>query len=136
MLQELVKQALHDRRKSIRRAASEIGIAHTTLNRIIDGQPYDLDTAQKICDWLRVDLATILSITVVNRPAEFIDRLTICMDFSPSFRNALEVLVSNFQNGKIDVTVLDQTANFMLFLINGKRQNNVPYSPVDQILSE
>lgn len=135
MLQELVKQALHDRHKSVRQAASEIGIAHTTLNRIIDGQPFDLDTARKICDWLRVDLATILSITV-NRSAEFIDRLTICMDFSPSFRNALEVLVSNFEKGKIDATVLDQIANFMQFLMNGKRQNNVPYSPVDQILSE
>ena len=135
MLQELVKEALHSRRKSIRQAASEIGIAHTTLNRIIDGQPYDLDTARKICDWLQVDLATILSLTV-NRPTEFFDRLRMCMDFSPAFRDALEVFVLNFENGKTNAKILDQTADFMQFLMSEKRQRTRPYSPADQILSE
>ena len=45
---------------SLRQAGREIGIAHTTLKRILDGEPYDVATAQKIADWLGVPVSTLL----------------------------------------------------------------------------
>ena len=40
--------------------SAEIGIAHTTLKRILDGEPYDVATTQKIAVWLGVPLSTLL----------------------------------------------------------------------------
>ena len=59
-LARLIEERMGAEVKSLRRAGREIGIAHTTLKRILEGEPYDVSTAQKIADWLGVPLSTLL----------------------------------------------------------------------------
>ena len=53
-LQILLKEELDKRHLSFRAAAREISVAHTTLIRIINGEPCDVPTLQKIAAWLGV----------------------------------------------------------------------------------
>jgi transcriptional regulator with XRE-family HTH domain len=59
-LARLIEERMAAGGMSLRQAGREIGIAHTTLKRILDGEPYDVATAQKIADWLGVPLSTLL----------------------------------------------------------------------------
>ncbi len=59
-LARLIEERMAAEGMSLRQAGREIGIAHTTLKRILDGEPYDVATAQKIADWLSVSLSTLL----------------------------------------------------------------------------
>jgi len=53
-LQILLKEELDRRHLSFRAAAREINVAHTTLIRILNGEPCDVPTLQKIATWLGV----------------------------------------------------------------------------------
>ena len=60
ILARLIEERMAAAGMSLRQASREIGIAHTTLKRILDGEPYDVATAQKIADWLGVPLSPLL----------------------------------------------------------------------------
>jgi transcriptional regulator with XRE-family HTH domain len=46
--------------RGIREVAREIGISHATLLRVERGHLPDLENYQKICKWLRIDVASIV----------------------------------------------------------------------------
>jgi transcriptional regulator with XRE-family HTH domain len=56
----LLKAAIQSRGISNRKAAEEIGVAHTTLQRVLEGDPFDMATAEKISAWLDIPLSTLL----------------------------------------------------------------------------
>jgi transcriptional regulator with XRE-family HTH domain len=57
----ILETELERRRLSVRKAAKEIGIAHTTLHGAIDGtRRLDIGTAQAIARWLKVPLSTVV----------------------------------------------------------------------------
>ena len=60
MLRVLLEGELNRRHLSVRAAAEQVGVAHTTLHRVINDEPIDLDTMVKLCNWLGVRPSTIL----------------------------------------------------------------------------
>jgi transcriptional regulator with XRE-family HTH domain len=60
-LSALLKDGLRSRGQSTRSAARQMGVAHTTLIRIQDGKPADVNTLIKICAWLGVSPASVLN---------------------------------------------------------------------------
>ncbi len=65
---EQLGAATKDKRgnRGIREIAKEIGISPATLSRIETGKQPDLDTFTKICRWLEVNPAEVLSVTGKN----------------------------------------------------------------------
>jgi transcriptional regulator with XRE-family HTH domain len=63
---EAVGKLLHEELarsgKSLRKAAAEIGISHTTLRRIIGGDTFDYSTAQKLAAWLEIPVSTLVDL--------------------------------------------------------------------------
>jgi transcriptional regulator with XRE-family HTH domain len=53
-VKSLIVQKMQSERLSVRRAASAIGISHTTLAAYLKGATIDLPTLTRICNWLNV----------------------------------------------------------------------------------
>ena len=47
---------------STRELGRRIGIAHTTIARILDGQAVDLDTIEKVAEYLQVNVVDLLNV--------------------------------------------------------------------------
>jgi len=60
MLARLLDEELKKKNLSARAASREIGVAHTTIIRILEGQPSDVETLRKIADWMGVQPSTML----------------------------------------------------------------------------
>ena len=65
----LIKDKISTDDVSVRKAAQQIGLAHTTLSRMISGEPYDLKTATKIARWLEVPLTSLLDASGIGDDA-------------------------------------------------------------------
>jgi len=59
-LQRLLNEKIDKWHLSMRAAAKQIGIAHTTLIRIINGEKCDMPTLQKIAEWLGVSPSSLV----------------------------------------------------------------------------
>ncbi len=62
MLRRLLEEELKRRGMTVREAAKEIGVSHTTIYDIIKkDRPMQVETANLICKWLGVSLTTAVS---------------------------------------------------------------------------
>ena len=59
---KILREELARRGQSLRKAASEIGVSHTTLRRMIEGEAFDQSTAQKLAVWLEVPVSTVVDL--------------------------------------------------------------------------
>lgn len=87
----------------IRSVAEEIGISAATLSRIERGYTADVDTLKKVCDWLGVELSTILggeSVQVPSKSGSSIAMVHFRKDQSiaPKTAQALAQLILAAQN--------------------------------------
>jgi hypothetical protein len=62
MIDQILQGEIRKRGMSVRQAAREIGIAHTTLQRVMDGKHADLVSYSKISSWVGVELPTLLEL--------------------------------------------------------------------------
>ena len=60
MLRELFEKKLRERNLSVRAAAADMDVSHTTLHRVLNDEPVDLKTVIALCNWLNVSPSTIL----------------------------------------------------------------------------
>jgi DNA-binding Xre family transcriptional regulator len=81
---------------SVRAAARDIAIAHTTLFRVRDGQSYDLDTLIKVCEWLGVNPCEVLDEKVIGRPGKVAMSFSIALSKYPALTEAFELIGEDF----------------------------------------
>jgi transcriptional regulator with XRE-family HTH domain len=62
LMATLVKEKMTKDKLSFRKAGDQVGVSHTTIQRVADGEQMDLPTTQKIADWLRIPLSTLLDL--------------------------------------------------------------------------
>lgn len=63
MIETYLKDEIRNRGISIRTAAREMGVAHTTIRRALQGNDVDLSTVTAISKWLKVDVVNLLSVS-------------------------------------------------------------------------
>ncbi len=75
----LLETEMRDRRLSMREAAEEMGVTHTTIGRILRGRPVNVTTLNRVAQFLKVDPGNLLEaheedeqlakdiLTIVNR---------------------------------------------------------------------
>jgi transcriptional regulator with XRE-family HTH domain len=83
MIQILLQDKISKLGLSNREAARQIGIAHTTLNRILEGGDFDLNTLVMISTWLSVNPATLLG-TLSPSDDQMLSQLTTLLSTSPA----------------------------------------------------
>jgi len=115
MLKEVLDAALARKRLSVRSAAKEIGVAHTTLNRVLNGGPCDLDTVIKVAAWLNVRPAAIL-----NVEGGSVDEI---VELVPGLREVFTDARLLIEEGKAPATILDDVTAYARFKISEYRKD-------------
>nr|MBN1228913.1 helix-turn-helix transcriptional regulator [Anaerolineae bacterium] len=94
---------------SARKTAQEIGVAHTTITRILNNENIDLQTYQQVCTWLGVNPADLLHQEgKLDEVSEVAARMTALLELSPSLKQVFEEVIAKYQDGTVSMdTVKD-----------------------------
>jgi DNA-binding Xre family transcriptional regulator len=98
MLAKLVNEKLRLRGISVRSAAEELGVSHTTIHRILKNENVDLDTVIKMCDWLGVRPSTLLDASSRDNIS---DKVAAIIQVSPGLSKLFTEMVRDFEDGKM-----------------------------------
>ena len=82
MLRKLIGKKMKEDGLSMRTAAKEIGVSHTTVNRVLTGSPLDIPTLLAICDWLDVQPATALN-SLASSSDDLVTNLALAIETMP-----------------------------------------------------
>ena len=110
MLRNFLNEKITRNRLSVRAAAREIGVSHTTLNRVLEGSQLDLDTFIKFCEWLNVRPATMLGMETGNT-------LEILNEF-PELRDALTDASRMIAEGRASSDFIRDVEAYIRFKVN------------------
>ncbi len=100
VLKVLLEDEMHKRKLSLRDAGKEIGVAHTTLARILDGYPADIDTLVKICAWMGISPDTVLNSEGPVENDALASQIAAVLETEPALRNVFREALSRMLEGK------------------------------------
>ncbi|MGD2158049.1 MAG: hypothetical protein PVG32_14330 [Anaerolineales bacterium] len=116
MRTELLRDALDQRKLSVRAAAREIGISHTTLLRALDGENMDIPTIEKIAAWMGIRTSLLLDLEdddLVRSVAAFIRQ-------DPEIAEVFQRAVNRLESGKMSPSVLRELVRYASFLMEDR----------------
>ncbi len=121
MIRELLDEKVRERGLSYRTAAAEIGVAHSTIMRVLKGGPADVPTLLKICKWLKVEPASILnSEENANAPAVF----TTIAEATPGLMEILQDATADFKEGLLTARDLEEITSFIAFRLRARKEKD------------
>jgi len=110
MIKSILETRMKEKKLSVRSAAKEIGIAHTTLTRMLVGGNFDLETVFKISEWVGMKPAELLGL-------ETGDDVSLLVSAIPGLKEVLTEAVAKIRSGEIDISVLADITSFAKFRI-------------------
>ena len=111
-LEKLLLDKMRSRNMSLREAAREVGVSHTTISRTLMGKHTDMETLEAIARWLEVPLSSVLD---VRSDTDVRNRITFLVNSCPQLESALSDLFDKFSRGDIGVAVLEEIASFIAY---------------------
>jgi len=122
MLRKILESRIAEKQLSNRAAATEIGIAHTTLNRILEGGQIELDTILKIATWSGIPPATLMGIETGDND------VNLLIAAIPGLKEVLSEAAEKVKSGELDVSALADITAYARFRVlekddRSKRKN-------------
>jgi transcriptional regulator with XRE-family HTH domain len=119
MFQTLLKAEIERRKLSYRKAAREIGIAHTTLIGAVRGnRTLDTETTTAICQWLGVPVSAAVD------PGESVyAAVALVVQSSPALVSVFEQAAQNVQTGILAPEDFDELVRYAAYLVHRRAQN-------------
>jgi len=121
MLNEILKDELTKRGLSTREAAREIGVAHTTVARMLQGITVDIGTLQKTCDWLGIQLSTVLNVEDKSELG-LTSKLSMILQKEPGLAGVFAEALDELENGHISADDLADIMGYAAYRINLGKQ--------------
>jgi transcriptional regulator with XRE-family HTH domain len=119
MFQTLLKAEIERRKLSYRKAAREIGIAHTTLIGAARGnRTLDTETAMAICQWLGVPVSA-----AIDDAESVYAAVALVVRSSPVLVKAFEQAAQNVKNGILAPEDFDELVRYAAYLVHRRSQN-------------
>lgn len=120
MIRKLLIDEIKWRGLSVRGAAKEIGVAHTTLIRLLDNMPVDLETLRKVCSWLNVEIATVLN-SPERSDKGLLEKFTVVLERNPGLYRLFEDYYNKTENSEVSLLDLEEILAFMIFRANYRK---------------
>ena len=117
MLKILLDKKIKNEGMSVRSAAREIGVSHTTITRLLDGYEIDLPTLKAVCTWLGVSPASALN-SLADTSDEFAAKLALAIEAKPQLQSVFEEAIDKVIEGKIPVEVLNDLIAYASFRLS------------------
>lgn len=114
MLKELLTEEIRAKGISNREAARQIGVAHTTVNRIIDGVPPDLSTIYYIAEWLHVKPSTLIDLETENNISE---KVAVILEKNEKLSEVFKLAFERVENGEMNISEVEELITYMVFRI-------------------
>ena len=117
MLQQVFRDAVADRGISARQAAREIGVAHTTVIRILEGQNPSHGSLQKVAEWLGTPAEAF---ALVNREGDegIAAQLLVFLMRNPKLAKAFQDVMDAFNSGKIEDSDVEEILKFIHYRLS------------------
>jgi transcriptional regulator with XRE-family HTH domain len=112
-LGDLVRTKMERQHLSLRRAAHQIGMAHTTVDRIVKDESLDLSTIQKACDWLDIPIHTVLDVDY--RDIEVLNNVVGFLAMNQELAVRIFELSTNIKSGNVSPLILGEIAAFISY---------------------
>jgi transcriptional regulator with XRE-family HTH domain len=122
-LQQLLKEAIDKRHLSMRAAAREIGVAHTTLIRILNGEKCDMPTLQKIAAWLGVTPSSLVDTLNTDDTTTIIAAV---LSAEPELAKVFKEAAQRVIDGKMTPGELRDLVSYAAFRFGIGKENNAP----------
>ncbi len=113
MLPKMMLEKMKERNLSLREAATEIGVSHTTIARILDGKATDIDTLDAVARWMRVPLTTLLDVRTSE--GDLTERIRIAMSLYPELATAFGEIIDGILSGEVEPRVLSDVVAYAAF---------------------
>jgi transcriptional regulator with XRE-family HTH domain len=120
MLSELVQEKMHKESLSLREAAAEIGIAHSTLFRVLKDNTVDIPTLGVIAKWLNVPITDVLNDQYPSED-ELSTQIALLIQHNPKLKRAFKKALSALENGKITRSDMNEITSFVAYKISSKK---------------
>lgn len=128
-LARLIEERMAAQGMSLRQAGREIGIAHTTLKRILEGEPFDVATAQKIADWLGVPLSTLLDTEgASDDPDTLAAKIAAVIETEPRLARVFGDAMDRVLNGEMSNEAFRDLAAYAAFKFQLSEENDAKHS--------
>jgi DNA-binding Xre family transcriptional regulator len=127
MLKELFEKKLRDRNLSVRSAAAEMNVSHTTLHRVLNDEPVDLKTVIALCNWLNVSPSTILDTEAKDTRTSIPAVIASLIEQDERLASIFTDMAEDLQSGKVspdDVEDIVSYAAYRLRKKNDKHQSS------------
>jgi DNA-binding Xre family transcriptional regulator len=114
MIRTLLQDEIRKKGLSIRAAAQQIGVAHTTVIRLLDDQSVDLETLRKICSWLNVEVGTILN-SPDKTEKSIVEKFSCILQKNPGLHQLFDEYYAKMEYCEISMLDLEEILAFMVF---------------------
>ena len=116
MLVQLVKTEMDTHHLSIRQAARQIGVAHTTLFRVLNSRPVDLSTLNAVCTWLDINMSTLVA-TEGRGDDAVVAKIAVLLQRNPGLKDVLMQELDALEEGTLSEKDMVEILAFIAFRV-------------------
>lgn len=125
MLQTLLERELEKQHLSVRAASREMNITHTTLHRVLRGEPVDLDTVITLCKWLNVRPSTILDIEANDETTSVSSAIAALIEQDERLASVFIRIANDLGRGSLSVDDVKDVVSYAAYRLgNGDKQQS------------
>lgn len=131
MLSQMLQHEIDNRQISVREAARQIGISHTSVHRVLDDKNTDLGTKKAVAQWLGISFSSIIEAGEDLDTGVLILLQKLLKD-NKALGNAFKEIVVSLEKGKIDTKDVEDILGYITYRLKIAKQSKNPGEPSDQ----
>ena len=112
-LADKLKKQMDLENLSLRAAAKQIGVSHSTIDRVIAGRTVEIDTLIKISNFLQTPVEDLL--VESQETSTRIDRITQLFSVEPELADVLDKIAKALKSGHVDKKIISEISAFAAF---------------------
>ena len=130
MLSEFLKKEMQARDLSVRQAAKEIGVSHSTIFRVLRGDPFDVQTLVQISNWLNVRPSTLLDNIGKSNT---INQIALLVESNPGITGILDEALEAVSKQQADPAIVQDIIAYAMYKLSLQKGL---HAPIDQVRAE
>jgi transcriptional regulator with XRE-family HTH domain len=142
MLPKLLLDRMKERGLSLREAAQEIGVSHTTIARLLAGKPADIDTLDAVARWMGVPITSLIEVSVQG--SDLVNQIAVFVSAYPELAGVFRDVMQGILSGEVKPEVLTDVVAYTAYRLNlskgaqGRNAGSVAVNTAasDQVLSQ
>ena len=121
-LAALVKLKMEEEQLSLRKAGIQADVAHTTIDRVRNGETVDLGTVKKICDWLGVPVSSVVD--VGEEKKAMMEEVASLFALNEEFSEVFTKIANKIKDGKLSTDILIEITGFASYRMHEREKKD------------